>query len=314
MAFSPIEKPLDSIAKKGTKEALKGLGSSVKEGLGSVLEMVVKQSKDIFKWFGNFFDKVKEKGLKESLMGPFIGFLNSTESLPKEEKESPKKKEIVKKEKSPEAIKETDSAELARLKLKKEIEEAKAKPKPEPFDQDILKSNPWEVGENGITLCSKTAKLNLSMLAHGKTFASVRPHPDTQEDIKKIRENAKAGEYRLEDVIPTGNADDIQQFYITARHEDLVFGDAKEKIRTLNLSGKTVCDIVTKGSTKYDHRAAGFKGNDGNWYVLDPYRSKRETNPIPFQDYEEKYHTDILFVVPIDNSGASNPSPTPLVS
>ncbi|MCK5611098.1 hypothetical protein KAR91_55000, partial [Candidatus Pacearchaeota archaeon] len=113
--FDQTKKPLESLAKAGTKEALKGLGKSVKEGLGGLLETVINQSKDIFKWFGNLFENIKEKGLKESLMGPFIGFLSFAENLGKNEKEASEK------------TKPTPSSQVARAELKKDVEKTTPK-------------------------------------------------------------------------------------------------------------------------------------------------------------------------------------------
>ncbi len=301
---------------------LESLGKVVKvplkythEVLGNLVEEVTKQSKNIFKWFEGLFNNTTDKdGVKESLMGSFIGFLNLTASLGKKEKNDNEEPVETSEEVAtvPTQPKPAPS-EVARAELKKEVDQAKLKPQPKPFDQNTVRSNGVEKDQNGMTLCSLTAKRNIKMLAPGKTFASIRGKPNTQGDIKKIRERAKKGKYRLEDVIPTGNADDVQQFYLTARHEDCFFGNAQEKIRKLNLSGKTVCDILTQGGTKFDHRAAGFKGNDGKWYVLDPYRMRGSTEPVLYEDYEEKFHVDVLFVVPIDTSGDANPLPTPIV-
>lgn len=193
--------------------------------------------------------------------------------------------------------------------LRQEIEtEKKAKIEaPKPFNLQKIRSNPYEVGSNGITLCSLTAKKNLEMLCPGKKFISINPR-QAAKDIQNIKEEVKAGKFRLEEVIPTGNADDIEQFYLDT-HAPIIRGNAEEKIRQLDLSGKTVCDIVTFGSTRFGHRSAGFKGTDGQWYVLDPYRYARRTEPILFKEYVEKYGTDIKFVVPIDTSGHNQYEP-----
>lgn len=281
----------------------KEIWSSVQKGLSEIAKATVESSKKIFSWFSEFF-KAKKKDIKEKgfIMGAFAGFLNNVLGFGKEKEE--KKEEKGKEEEKKEA---PVAAAEARANLKKDVEKKRKAEAPKPFDQTAIKSNPYEKpGKN--TLCSKTAKLNLEMLFRKagvfdkKIFKPIRRGRNAKVDIQKIRDEAAAEKYNLKDVIPTGNADEIEQFYLET-HARIIRGNTKEKIHQLNLTGKTVCDIVTFGSTMYGHRSVGFKGIDGNWYVLDPYRYRKRKDPISFEEYEKKFGADIKFVIPIDTSG-----------
>lgn len=287
-------------------DKLKGM----QKGLEKPIEMITKL-------WGKFSEMIVglDKKFLTPLMAPFIGILNSFADMnpdkkkkdKEKEKESPKPKTAekpkTKKGGKKEAVKANATKEGTKEGLKGlmgEIEQGQ-----KPFDHTKIRSNLYEVGSSGTTLCSLTAKKNLKMLCPGKIFISIRGGRLAKEDIQKIRDEAKAGKFDLKDIIPTGNADEIEQFYLET-HAHLIRGNTQEKITQMDSTGKTVMDIVTFGGTRYGHRAAGFKGLDRNWYVLDPYRYQKRTEPILFEEYVEKYGSDIKFVVPIDTS--RNPS------
>ncbi|MBN2096181.1 hypothetical protein JW752_02155 [Candidatus Peregrinibacteria bacterium] len=267
----------------------------MKKGLDKSISMLTKL-------WGKFSEMVGglNKKYLAPLMAPLTGWLDNFADLKLPGLDEKKDKDKKGKEKTP-PEKRPEKPET-KVKLDELMGEIEIGERPR-FDPAKIQSHPVEVDRNGTTLCSLTAKKNLEMLCPGKIFQSISPD-HTKRDIQRVREGAAAGKFDLKDVIPTGNADDVQQYYYSLRKNDTISGVLpKDFTDQLNATGKTVCDIITYGGTKYDHRAAGFKGTDGQWYVLDPYRSGRNTNPISFEDYIKKNKTDIAFVVPIDTAG-----------
>jgi len=290
--------------------------SGFTKGLDVMKKGLDKSIAVLTKMWGRFTEMVGglNKKYLAPLMAPLTGWLDNFAGLKLPKPEDKKDKDKKNKEKKEgdedktkkemadkkEALPEKPGTKVELAALMGEIEIGE-RPR---FDQTKIQSNPVEVDQNGTTLCSLTAKKNLQMLCPNKIFRSIRRGAHTKRDIQQVREDAAAGKFDLKDVIPTGNADDVQQYYYALRKNDTISGVLPEDFTgQLDQTGKTVCDIVTYGGTKYDHRAAGFKGTDGQWYVLDPYRSGGNTNPISFEDYIKKYKTDIAFVVPIDTAG-----------
>lgn len=258
-----------------------------KDQLGRLKESTIESSNKILDWFKDLFTKIKEKGLKESFFGPLLGFLSALGNI-----------------KEPESNKPAETSPVAEAHA--QLDQLSQGIKPSAFDPSAIRSFGCEI-KDGMTYCSLTARLNIDKLAPGKKFMPIQ-HATVKQDIQKIRDDASRGIYSLKDVIPTGDARDIEMFYIIARKEDTLSGNTDEKINGLNQSGKTVCDIVTAADSMFGHRAVGFKGTDGNWYVLDPYRYPNRVEPIPLKEYADNPNITIKFVVPIDTS---RPLPKP---
>jgi len=86
---------------------------------------------------------------------------------------------------------------------------------------------------NGMTYCSRTAKIN------GERFGLSLPRGDALDVGKSFTEN----------------------------HTNLFTEGGKSNFADIVLTSSG-----TNGS-KFGHRVVGFKGIDGEWYILDPYRS-----------------------------------------
>ncbi len=165
-----------------------------------------------------------------------------------------------------------------------------------------------------ITLCSGTASNNfIKMLKPKRTgyqFVSIKAKT-MDADIESVISNVEAGKIELKDIVAMGDGHRVKVFHETmkAHYSNYPMIDAQstdEQVRLLNDSGKTVCDIIMSGGTKFGHRAVGFKSEtDGNWYVQDPYRFDT-TKPIRFEEYAKKTtqvdKRKIHFIVPIDTS------------
>ncbi len=310
----PIPRPETSQAPSPRPERSKKRPKKVPT-LNELAETTKKVADSLWKSLTGFVTKLStkdSKGLMPALTGILALFTKGFQNLPgKLSKKIEEGKERRENKKRKKAEKEKMGKKLKKIKTNVKLNELMGKIKPEQkrFDHTKIKSHPFQRGRSskkypkGITLCSLTAKKNLEMLCPGKIYRSIRSKPHTKADIQKVREDAAAGKFDIKDVMPTGNADDVQQFYLALRKPDMITGNLpKDYIEQLNETNKTVCDILTFGSTKYDHRAAGFKGIDGNWYVLDPYKRGGSTAPMLFEDYIVKNKIDIGFVVPINTS------------
>lgn len=186
----------------------------------------------------------------------------------------------------------------------KHIGKEKAKEDMTPEEIDERKNDPRRLigymkAESGWTLCSGTAMGNLKKLvqlsgSEKKKVVVIRNLNDIKRIIKSVKDDPSLS---LKDFIPQGDADKVEYFYQKTQAE-MKFGLKEDMIKALDASGKTLCDVVTHGSSKYGHRSVGFKATDGKWYVIDPYKKYNgqiSTKPIPFEEYDLR----VKFVVPI---------------
>jgi hypothetical protein len=124
--------------------------------------------------------------------------------------------------------------------------------------------------------------------------------------LNELKSKIQNGTIHLNDLIPQGNANMVETFYNRTDRETKR-GSPTMMVKRLNDSGKTLCDIVTAGSTHYGHRSMGIKSG-GKWYVIDPYltyKNQKSTRPIPFEKYAkilDDRKNPIQFVIPIDTS------------
>ncbi|NVP17658.1 hypothetical protein HUU51_02980 [Candidatus Gracilibacteria bacterium] len=110
-------------------------------------------------------------------------------------------------------------------------------------------SYPAERSESGTTLCSRTARLNLSKLGVDS--------PSTGGSARAAYENLNSPK----DIFPPTNSDaKVADVYLDARSDK---------------------------NRQYGHRVAAFKGENGQWFVLDPYYSMfgNTREPIPAEHY-----------------------------
>jgi hypothetical protein len=112
--------------KPNAKLALKKLGKSVKEGMQIAIEKTAEGGKKLMSWWQEFLTKTKEKGLKASLMGVFVGFLNLLNKAGKKVKDTVKAAKDKLSEKS-EPIE--SKASEARSELRKDIDLCDIPPK-----------------------------------------------------------------------------------------------------------------------------------------------------------------------------------------
>ncbi|MBI5422122.1 hypothetical protein HZA44_03235 [Candidatus Peregrinibacteria bacterium] len=240
--------------------------------LEQLKEVTVEHSKKVFDWFKELFTKTKEKGLKATLMGPFVGFLNFMDSLGKNEpasKEEPQ--ETVRS--NPEIRGQLDTLRSALPSL---------------FDHTQLESEPYEVSERTkVTLCSGTALKNLQKVGCTHFFSATVA-------LKALEKDPEA----TFDGVPSGDAIDVMNFYKKSPRHRKIPGTAlnRDLPAQLDTTGKYLADILVDSSSPYEHRAMAFKSvSDGHWYILDPYRADKSQKPIPFADYKGK----IEFAVPL---------------
>lgn len=255
----PIEKPKH----KQDREQLK---KEVEE---------TKKNASLLGWFKSFFEKIKEKGLKAALVGSLVGLLNMI--IGKKAETSNEGGD----EKEPSFSLEEIGKWIEGISPQKE------------FDHNQIISAPFERGKpsekypKGVTLCSKTAYLNLVRLGgfrHGDFF-------NAKHALKEGR--PRAG-------IPVGDAHDVMDYYMKFDLEKYVGTPNKVIIDQLKTSVSNLVDLVVKSSSyKWEHRAVAFRSNaDGNWYVLDPYRAGRSEKPVPI----EEYSGNIKIAVPLSVS------------
>ena len=288
--------------------------------LDQLKESMVENSKKIFDWFKTLFTKSKEKGLKETLMGSFLGFLSIFERAEKLNEDG--KTEPQTPAEAP-RLAETQAHldQLAQNVGLPPLDHTKLKHW-DPNIQDWKKQDPDALmgyrkmekpNDKGEfwTLCSATALGNLKRfvkMAGGRekkvvvidnvkdidNLEAILRSPQTPKKFKDVDLTGMTFN-DIRHIIPQGDADKVQLFYQridTPRY----YGNPNDMVNKLNASGITICDISTTGSTAKQHRCMGFKALDGNWYIIDPYsRADHLTTPIPFLNYK----TTIHFVVPI---------------
>lgn len=284
-----------------------------------------KKSGNLLEWLSDFF-KSNEKAIsKIPFVGALIGLINLiikyqeiSEGKPDTESRLEALAGTIE---TDEGEPEVTDSELEEI-LKKESESTK--PKSKPYDLNAFKHigkekkkedmTPEEIderendprrligyikAESGWTLCSGTAMGNLKKLvqlsgSEKKKVVVIRNLDDIKRIIKSVKDDPSLS---LKDFIPQGDADKVEYFYQKTQAE-MKFGLKEDMIEALDASGKTLCDVVTHGSSKYGHRSVGFKATDGKWYVVDPYKKYKgqiSTKPIPFEEYEVR----VKFVVPI---------------
>lgn len=130
-----------------------------------------------------------------------------------------------------------------------------------------IKSEPFEKNsQTGVTWCSKTARWN------GRNFGIELPSWDAY----------KAGTRPWKDSIQT-----IPQDKINEKPENTWIWIDSSKFD--NTGEWNFADIYTNSKSKYGHRAAAFKDDNWQWYVLDPYTGvnwmRADTSPKKLEDY-----------------------------
>lgn len=242
--------------------------------LEQLKEATVENSKKVLDWFKELFTKTKEKGLKATLMGPFVGFLNFMDSLGKNEP-NPQ-----------EALREADRP-APTPEIRGQLDTLRSA-LPSLFDHTQLESDPYEVSERTkVTLCSGTAFKNLRKMGCAHYFSATVA-------LKALANDPDANWPG----IPSGDAIDVMNFYKQSRHHPKITGTPSNRDLPAHLdaTGKNLADILVDSSSPYEHRAVAFKSvSDGHWYILDPYRADKSQKPIPFADYKGK----IEFAVPL---------------
>jgi len=281
-----------------------------KESLGQLAADVPKK---IFEWFKNYFTKTKEKGQVATLMGPLVYFVNFIVSLGKRKEGSSEASNETSPEPTPPENPET-TAQLNQLANQIEVPS---------FDQTKIESTGFEIGNDGWTLCSGTACKTINKLVPGLKNVKAKdvvealtkntpPSQIPDPNVRRVVEANQKGENPVAlGFVPQGNADEVELYFARTSRlmgNNLIQGaNYKEMQDQLTSRGFSVCDIIVAGSTKYDHRAVGFLGHDGKWYILDPYfKPDHSTKPIPF----EQYNNRIVIVVGM----RAAPGTTPAVS
>ncbi len=270
-----------------------------------ITDVTVENSKKVLNWFKALFTTSNEKGLKATLMGPFVGILNILDSLGKggapqdETLEAP-----IASPPSPETRNQLDTLRSATKKGSSSENEgreaAREAPLPTPqirgqldtlrsslpslLDHTQLKSAPFDRDkQTKTTLCSTTALINLQKMGCSRLFRATTATASLEKDPNALWPG-----------VPAGNAVDVKNFYNKSRHHTKFKGP--NPLVQLNNCKENLADILVKSSSRFGHRAVAFKSeNDDCWYILDPYRPPYDIKPIPF----EEYNGEILFAIPI---------------
>lgn len=264
--------------------------------LNELAETTTKVAKNLWKSLTDLVTKLspkESKGLMPALTG-FLAFF--TKDLPgklsKKIKEGKEKRENKKKRKGKkEKVGKKPKKIKTNVKLKELMGEIKLEQKP--LDHTKIHSAPFEKGNDGITLCAKTSNANLKQFGFDRFFSATAA-------IAALN----AGRPFDTTGLPSGHAHHIMDYYIKSNRFEKFVGSNEKIYNQLKGNTRNVAHLVVKSSSmKWEHSAIAFRSEtDGNWYVLDPYRSGRSQEPIPF----EKYSGNIKIAVPL--SASKNPS------